>query len=205
MLVRREETSSNAPRDELSEHVAHTVNTVASLRSRAQRLVSRQQRAVEVFTATLGRPATLYAIVSLVATWVGLNLALGRPPDPPPFFWLQGVVGLAAMLTATLILITQNRQTREAEQRSQLDLQVNLVAEQKITKVIELLEELRRDLPTVPNRVDTKADAMKVAVDATAVLAALEDTLDTPSREHSEPPDRPGPTEAAVPSSSAPR
>ena len=74
------------------------------------------------------------------------------------------------MLTATLILITQNRQTQEAEQRSQLDLQVNLVAEQKIAKVIELLEELRRDLPTVRDRVDTKADAMARSVDAGAVL-----------------------------------
>jgi uncharacterized membrane protein len=185
MFVRRTGVPSTAPREELSEHEAHTVNTVASLRSRAQRLVSRQQRAVELFTATLGRPITLYGILSLVAAWVGLNLALKHPPDPPPFFWLQGAVGLAAMLTATLILITQNRQTREAEQRSQLDLQVNLVAEQKITKVIELLEELRRDLPTVPNRVDSKADAMKVSVDATAVLAALEETLDTPSNEQS--------------------
>jgi uncharacterized membrane protein len=190
MFVRRKRPPSTAPRDELSEHEAHTVNTVASLRSRAQRLVSRQQRAVELFTATLGRPITLYAISLLVTVWVGLNLSFKHPPDPPPFFWLQGAVGLAAMLTATLILITQNRQTREAEQRSQLDLQVNLVAEQKITKVIELLEELRRDLPTVPNRVDSKADAMKVAVDATAVLAALEETLDTPSDEQRAPPEQ---------------
>ena len=105
--------------DTLSEHVAHTVQTVASLRSRAQERVSRQQRAVEVFTATLGRPRTLWAISSLVVAWVALNLALAHPLDPPPFFWLQGTIGLAAMLTATLILITQNRQTQEAEQRSQ--------------------------------------------------------------------------------------
>jgi uncharacterized membrane protein len=187
MFVRRKEAPATTPRDELAEHEAHTVDTVASLRSRAQRLVSRQQRAVELFTATLGRPATLYAILLLVAAWMGLNLSLKHPPDPPPFSWLQGAVGLAAMLTATLILITQNRQTREAEQRSQLDLQVNLVAEQKITKVIELLEELRRDLPTVPNRVDSKADAMKVAVDATAVLAALEETLDAPASDPAAP------------------
>ena len=87
------------------------------------------------------------------------------------------------MLTATLILITQNPQTQEAEQRSQLDLQVNLVAEQKITKVIALIEELRRDLPTVRDRVDLKADAMTQAVDATAVLAALEETIDGPAQE----------------------
>ena len=175
--------------------MAHTIQTVASLRSRAQRRVSRHQRAAELLTATLGRPRTIYAILLLVAAWTALNIALPQAPDPPPFFWLQGAVGLAAMLTATLILITQNRQAKEAEQRSQLDLQVNLVAEQKITKVIELLEELRRDLPSVRNRVDSKADAMTEAVDATAVLVALEQTLEGPPR--AEPPNDHGASEVS--------
>jgi uncharacterized membrane protein len=173
--------SSKTAQEELSEHVAHTVQTVASLRSRAQDRVSRHQRAVELLTAALGRPRTLYAILGLVVTWTGLNLSLPHAIDPPPFFWLQGGIGLSAMLTATLILITQKRQTEEAEQRSQLDLQVNLVTEQKITKVIELLEELRRDLPTVRDRVDSKAEAMTQSVDPTAVLAALEQTIDAPA------------------------
>lgn len=177
------EPASATPPEALSEHVAHTVQTVTGLRVRAQQRASRHQRAVEVFTATLGRPRTLYAILLIVVAWVGLNLTLEHPLDPPPFFWLQGAVGLAAMLTATLILITQNRQTQEAEQRSQLDLQVNLVAEQKITKVIALIEELRHDLPTVRDRIDLKADAMTQAVDATAVLAALEETIDGPAQE----------------------
>lgn len=101
---------------------------------------------------------------------------LGIPPfDPPPFVWLQGLVGLGALLMATIILITQNRQTRHADQRSQLDLQVNLLAEQKAAKLIGLVEELRRDLPTVRNRVDKVADAMEEPVDPHAVLSALED------------------------------
>ncbi|MDB4983558.1 MAG: hypothetical protein JWM82_4310 [Myxococcales bacterium] len=177
-MFRRGAKSSKTAQDELSEHVAHTIHTVASLRSRAQKGVSRHQRAVELSTAALGRPRTLYAILLVVVAWMSFNLALPHPIDPPPFFWLQGAVGLAAMLTSTLILITQNRQTQEAEQRSQLDLQINLVAEQKITKVIELLEELRRDLPTVRDRVDPKAEAMTQSVDATAVLAALEETIE---------------------------
>lgn len=182
LMARKDPASARAP-EELSEHVAHTVHTVTGLRVRAQQRASRHQRAVEVFTATLGRPRTLYAILLIVVAWAGLNLSLAHPLDPPPFFWLQGAVGLSAMLTATLILITQNRQTQEAEQRSQLDLQVNLVAEQKITKVIALIEELRRDLPTVRDRVDLKANAMTQSMDAIAVIAALEETIDGPAHE----------------------
>ena len=105
---------------------------------------------------------------------------------------LQGLTGLCALLMTTTILITQNRQTRQAEQRGQLELQVNLLAEQKIAKLIGLLEELRRDIPIVRDRVDKVADAMTEPVDPHAVLSALEDKLgsdsDTPAPIETPPP-----------------
>jgi uncharacterized membrane protein len=80
-----------------------------------------------------------------------------------------------------VILISQSRRSSEAEQRAQLDLQVNLLAEQKVAKLIALLEELRRDIPIVRNRVDQVAEAMEEPVDAQAVLSALQGSED-PSR-----------------------
>jgi uncharacterized membrane protein len=180
--------SPMSPMSPMSEHVAQTVETVATMRARAQSQVTRHQRAVETFTAAFGRPRTLYLIAVIVAGWCAWNGLGPQPIDPPPFFWLQGGVGLSAVMIATLILITQNRQSREAEQRSQLDLQVNLLAEQKIAKVIDLMEELRRDLPNVKNRVDLAAEAMTQSVDAGAVLSALEQTLETPSASDASPP-----------------
>ena len=50
---------------------------------------------------------------------------------------------------------------------------MNLTAEQKIAKLIELIEELRRDIPSVTNRVDLQAETMAQAVDPEAVLTAL--------------------------------
>jgi uncharacterized membrane protein len=79
----------------------------------------------------------------------------------------------------TLVLITANRQTRNAEERSHLDLQVNLLAEHKVAKLIGLVEELRRDLPMVRNRVDREADVMQEAVDPHAMLDALERASET--------------------------
>lgn len=134
---------------------------------------------MEVFTGVLGTPPTIYVVLSAVAGWIAYNTVapriLGWPRlDPPPFFWLQGAVGLSALLMTTLVLITANRQTRDAEERSHLDLQVNLLAEQKIAKLIALVEELRRDLPMVRDRVDLEADAMQRAVDPHEVLEALQ-------------------------------
>jgi uncharacterized membrane protein len=96
---------------------------------------------------------------------------------------MQGVVGLYGAIVMTMVLTTQNRQQRLAEQRAYLDLQVNLIAEQKAAKLIALLEELRRDMPTVRNRRDSEAEDMAQAVDAGEVLSDLEETLETAADE----------------------
>jgi uncharacterized membrane protein len=135
--------------------------------------------------------------VLFVTLWVLLNVFAPRfavaPFDPAPYFWLQGLVGLGALLTTTIVLITQTRQGKLAEQRAQLELQVSLLAEQKTAKLIALLEELRRDLPEVTNRHDAEAAAMEQSTDPHAILDALK-TLHEPVRavaglEHPEKPD----------------
>jgi uncharacterized membrane protein len=79
-----------------------------------------------------------------------------------------------------MVLVTQTRQQRHSEKRAYLELQVNLTSEQKTAKLIGLLEELRRDMPSVHDRVDLQADAMAHAVNPQAVLTALEETLNAP-------------------------
>jgi len=101
-----------------------------------------------------------------------------RQFDPPPFYWLQGAVGLSALLMTSGVLIKQTRQEQLAEQRAQLSLQMNLLSEQKIAKLIALLEELRRDLPTVKDRVDPEAEVLKQATDPHMVVNTLERRLE---------------------------
>jgi uncharacterized membrane protein len=173
---------SSAPRGGdavVPEHVVRNVQAVTEMHLQAERTVCAHQRAIESGTARLGHPASLYVIVAVVFLW-GLVNVLGprlglRAVDSLPFFWLQGVVGLAALLTAAMVLITQNRQAKLIERRMHLDLQVNLLTEQKTAKLIELLEELRRDLPNVRNRRDAEAEIMQHAAEPLKVIAAIEE------------------------------
>jgi uncharacterized membrane protein len=95
------------------------------------------------------------------------------PLDPPPFAWLQGCLTLVGVVTATVVVIAQNRFASLDSQRSHLDLQVNLLTEQKVTKVIHLLEELRRDLPMVEDRHDSDAVALQQHTNTEQVLSAI--------------------------------
>jgi len=167
-------------RDEVAmpEHIGHNIQMIAALFAKAERRVGRHQLAIERITDIFGRPATIYVLAFAVLGWI---LANGMAPhygfrslDPPPFPWLQGAACIAALLMTVTILTTQNRVAKLAQQRAHLDLQVNLIAEEKIAKLIALVEELRRDLPSVKNRRDSLADAMTEAVDVHAVTDELE-------------------------------
>ena len=157
------------------------VENIGAIVSTAERKITRHQRAVERFTRVIGRPRTLYLIGGAVIAWALFNLAAPRLGihrfDEPPFFWLQGVISLGALLTTVMVLTTQNRHLHLAEQRTHLDLQVNLLSEQKIAKLIALMEELRRDLPNVVNRRDSVAEKMQEPVDPAAMASAIEQTL----------------------------
>ncbi len=173
----------NEPGDEaLPDHVSQQVDTIAALHARGESTVSVHQRLIERVTAFLGRPLFLNLTIAAIAVWIFLNIPANRPNlapfDPPPFPLLAGLVSTGGLLLTIVVLITQNRQARLAERRAQLDLQVNLLSEQKIAKVIALMEELRRDIPSVKNRHDPEAEAMSEAADAHAVLDALEEKLD---------------------------
>ncbi|MBS1108621.1 MAG: hypothetical protein H6Q88_613 [Anaeromyxobacteraceae bacterium] len=159
--------------------VRQNVETIADLDRASEGRVTRHQHLIEVITFHLGRPRTLYSFLILVAAWVGVNTLLpGLGWDRPPFFWLQGLLALVSVTTTTVVLITQNRSMRRAERRSQVELHINLLAEEKVGKLVALLEELRRDLPSVRDRPDSQAEAMSRGTDVREVIDEVERSFD---------------------------
>jgi uncharacterized membrane protein len=165
------------PVDPVPEHISQNIDGILDFYRREERKISDSQRLLETAGGFMGRPSYLISVLCFVVLWLlanGSSEMLGFPaPDPPPFFWLQGIVSLGALLTTTVVLITQNREAKLEKQRSELELQVNLLTEQKTTKLIRLIEELRRDLPMVRDRHDPEAAALQKTTDPEEVLAAL--------------------------------
>jgi uncharacterized membrane protein len=172
-------------RDErLPGQIDDAIESTAELERKALAGASLQQRAIERFTLLVGRPRTVGVILVVVAIWIAINAALalsGRPQiDPPPYYWLDGVIGLAALLMTILILTTENRMSEIEEQRSRLHLQISILAERKAAKIIQLLEELRYDMPQVENREDREAQELTLPTNPHEVAKELEKR--TPAR-----------------------
>jgi uncharacterized membrane protein len=162
-----------------NEQISQNIHAVLDFYTRENQKISYWQRLAERVSLVIGQPVFLGLILLLVVVWTLGDISmwwLGLTEfDPPPFFWLQGIVGLAALLTTTVVLIRQNRLTQLEEQRAHLDLKVTLLTEQKAAKMIDLLEELRRDLPNVKNRDDPEAVALQQSMNPDLVLAALDE------------------------------
>jgi uncharacterized membrane protein len=158
------------------------IQTVADLHKSAERRVSPQQRAIENVTNFLGRPRFLVIILAFVAAWIAVTLLLTklglRDFDPPPFTWLVGILSLGALLQATMILITQNRQNTMVERRTQLDLQVSLLIDQKISKLITMVDQQRQVHPDLENGTDPQVEALKQTVDPNQSLKTLDQLLE---------------------------
>ena len=116
----------------------------------------------------------------MLLLWVGGNLLAAqlRLPmiDAPPFNWLQGAASVLALYITVFILSTQRRENELSELREQLNLELVITSEQKTAKVIQLLEELRRDMPQVLNRYDPEATAMAQPANPEVMLEAIKET-----------------------------
>ncbi len=161
------------------DQISQNIEAILDFYAREEKKISSSQRLLEQFSGFIGRPIFLGIILLFVLVWMCANvLAIGFGLiafDPPPFSWLQGLVTLSALLTSTIVLIKQNRLARMDEMRAHLDLKVTLLTEQKAAKMIDLLEELRRDLPNVKNRDDIHAAALRQPMNPDLVVAALEE------------------------------
>ena len=164
----------------LPDPIAQSIDAIISLHRQEAQDLPAHQKSLEQISAFFGQPRFLYSLLAGFLFWISASLLTQAgllPSLLQPFQWSQQGLDAAALLISTGVLVRQARQERFAEQRSQLMLQLNLLSEQKLAKVIALLEELRTDLPNVIDRPDLEAQAMQTAANPIEVLDALQENL----------------------------
>ncbi len=161
----------------LPAHIEDTIRSIARLHAEHHQAATPVQRIVDRVTGLVGRPRFIGAFTVVTAIWIGANLLLPltghAAVDPPPFPWFDTLIGIGSLYIVLLILTTQRHADQLAQHREQLTLELAILNEQKTAKVIELLEEMRRDNPALRNRLDAEAAAMAVPADPQAVLDAI--------------------------------
>jgi uncharacterized membrane protein len=153
---------------------------IEALRRRRQEEEAQQtlhERVAAAVTRFTGSMHFVYLHVAIYGFWILINLGWisGVEPWDPTFVILAMVASVEAIFLSTFILITQNRMALAAERRAELDVQISLLAEAEITKLIELVAEMAERM-NVPGAEEPDVEEMKERVAPEAVLDAIEET-----------------------------
>jgi len=103
---------------------------------------SHSERLADGVSGFAGSLSFVVIHLGLVIAWLLVNsgkILSARPFDPYPFSLLAAIVGVEAVILSSFILMRQNRMMRRGERRDHLNLQVDLLAEKEITKVLQMV------------------------------------------------------------------
>ena len=136
---------------------------------------SGQERLAQAITSFTGSMKFVYLHLALVGGWVALNSGLipGAPRFDPTFVILATVASVEAIFLSTFVLISQNRQAEAADRRANLDLQISLLSETEITRLLKLVSAMSAKLD-VHEAHDPELDELEQDVAPEAVLDELE-------------------------------
>jgi uncharacterized membrane protein len=148
----------------LNSALSRNISALHERQTQEEENASLQERLAAAVTAFTGSMMFVYVHLLILVAWVGASLGLipGAPRFDPTFVILATAASVEAIFLSTFVLISQNRAARAADKRADLDLQINLLTEHEVTRLITLtsaiahrlgvgsqdpgLEELQRDV-----------------------------------------------------------
>lgn len=119
-----------------------THKIIKSLKAEADAKRSLADKIADWMTEAFGSMAFLALNIAVFVAWLALNSGVIpsiTPFDPFPFGMLTTIVSLEAIILAIFVLISQNRAAKIADLREEVDLQVDTLTEQEITKLMHMV------------------------------------------------------------------
>jgi uncharacterized membrane protein len=118
---------------------------IHSLKAKADAKRSWSEKVADWMTAHFGSMGFLALNVIWFLTWLVVNAELFpgiAAFDPFPFSLLTMIVSLEAIILSVFVMISQNRAAKVAELREEVDLQVDIITEAELTKLLIMMKKL---------------------------------------------------------------
>jgi uncharacterized membrane protein len=159
-----------------SDHVTKTIDDILKLESHERTLSERIAERIATFTGSI---LFVWLHVVWFALWIAFNIPwLGfQPIDPFPFTLLTMIVSLEAIFLSAFILMSENRQGRLADRRARVNLQVDMIAEREITKLMKLVADIHTHLK-IQQPADLELDDMQKATNIEHLTEAAQTVED---------------------------
>lgn len=159
-------------------HTRKSHQIIRSFEAKALRKRSFSTRLADKLTSFFGTPGFLILNLFVFTLWVAINKGYFPPIpifDPYPYVLLITAVSLEAIILTTIVLMSQNRQSQIGTLRDELQLQVELITEKEISKVLMLLKKV---LEAEGKKIkDKELEEMLKEVDTSYIERKLEEQL----------------------------
>jgi uncharacterized membrane protein len=144
----------------LSKVIEKNIRTITHLRAKAAHGRNLQDHLADAITDISGRMIFAYIHIIWFGVWILINTGrLGLHAfDPFPYGLLTMIVSLEAIFLSTFVLISQNRLAKETERNADLDLQIGLLTEHELTRVLQMLDAVQEKLGVVDHANSELAD-----------------------------------------------
>jgi uncharacterized membrane protein len=150
------------------------IAAILARRRAEERAQSRGDKIADRIGRFAGSMTFVWIHAVIVAAWVAVNA--GVVPGPrfdADFVKLATAASVEAIFLTTFVLVTQNRMAAVADRRADLDLQISLLAEHELTRLIRLVDALAERVGAADAREPELGDARR-DVDPEEVLDRLE-------------------------------
>ena len=155
---------------------------IKSFEAKAMRKRSTSEKIADSLTSFFG--SMLFLVLNLIIFVVWILINSGRVPgiavfDPFPYVLLITLVSLEAIVLTTIVLMSQNRQSKISTLREEMQLQVELITEREISKVLKLInKQLKNEGIEVK---DPELNEMLEAVDTSYIEHKLTQQMESQS------------------------
>jgi uncharacterized membrane protein len=145
---------------------------------------TREERFATAITRFTGSMVFVYVHLAIFGVWIIANIwgVPGIRQFDPDLAYLAVTASLEAIFLATFVLITQNRMSAAADRRADLHVQMTLLVEHELTRLMAIVSAVAQKL-RVTTDVDSEVEELKQDVAAEAVLDKLQsaENVDNPS------------------------
>lgn len=148
------------------------IQALTERRAQEERGAGVQTKVADALTRFIGSMPFVYLHAVAVGLWTAINLGAvpGAPKFDKTFVILATAASVEAIFLSTFVLISQNRDAAAADRRADLDLQINLLAEHEISRLMELTAAIARKVGVDPDALDEEIDELSQDVRPEAVM-----------------------------------
>jgi uncharacterized membrane protein len=167
----------------MDQNLEHTQSHIDSMARQEQEFLEKRtlsERAGDGVAALAGSLVFVMIHVLLVLTWILINVeGVSWIPrfDPYPFSLLGMIVSVEAVVLSSFILMRQNRMSKRAERRDHLNLQVDLISEKEITKLLQMVRAICERMGLSQITDDKELREFSQATSVETLTQRLEETL----------------------------